>query len=124
MDVKNVIRTVIPFTVKKKEDAKATTALNADNERDANGQQQQSEGEKPRRNLSPEEITEAVKYLADLPGVKDHGLSVRVETKEGVTVVYVEDPTGKVVRRIPESELSLLTATREKKSGHLLNRAM
>lgn len=123
MDIKYVVRNILPFTVKKKEEAKAGSALDTDNERDANGQQA-GEGDKRKRNLSPEEIANAVKYLAELPGVKDHGLNVRVETKDDITVVYVEDRDGKVVRRIPESELSLLTGTREKKSGHLLNRAM
>jgi uncharacterized FlaG/YvyC family protein len=122
MDIKGVARNIIPITAKKTE-AKATSALNTDNEKDGNGQQA-GEGDKRRRNLTPEEISDAVKYLTELPGVKDHGLSVRLETKDDVTVVYIEDRDGKVVRRIPESELSLLTGSREKKSGHLLNRAM
>lgn len=123
MDIKNVVRNIVPFSVKKKEEAKAKTALDTDNERDANGQQQH-EGDNRRRNLTQEEIAEAVKCLSELPGVKDNGLNIRIETKDGVTVVYVEDRDGKVVRRIPESELSTLTTGREKKSGHLLNRAM
>ncbi|MES2855316.1 MAG: flagellar protein FlaG [Bdellovibrionota bacterium] len=123
MDIKGVVRNIVPFSVKKKEESKTGSALDTDNEKDANGQQA-GEGDQRRRNLSPEEIAEAVKYLSELPGVKDNGLKVRLETKDDVTVVYVEDRDGKIVRRIPESELSLLTAAKEKKSGHLLNRAM
>ena len=59
-------------------------------------------------------------YLEGLPGVKDNGLTVRKEIKDGVTLVYVVDRDGKVVRRIPESELAGLSDRREKKSGQLL----
>lgn len=123
MDIKGVVRNVIPFAVSKKEEAKAKSALDADNERDGNGQSA-GDGEQKRRHLSPEEITEAVKYLEELAGVKEHGLTVKQETKDGITVVHIVDRDGKVVRRIPESELSALGSRREKKSGHLLNKAL
>lgn len=123
MNIKGLVSNVIPFPVKKNEEAKAKSALNADNEKDGNGQSS-SGGDKRQRNLTPEEITEAVKHLENLEGVKINGLKVRQETTDGVTVVYVEDRDGKIVRRIPEAELSLLTGNREKKSGNLLNRAL
>ncbi len=123
MNIKGLVGTVLPFPVKKNEEAKAKSALNADNEKEGNGQSSPG-GDQRRRNLTPEEITEAVKHLENLDGVKNHGLKVRKETNDGITVVYVEDRDGKIVRRIPESELSLLTGNREKKSGNLLNRAL
>ncbi len=124
MNIKGLVGNVIPFpAVKKNEEAKAKSALDADNEKDGNGQSSGS-GDQRRRNLSPEEITEAVKQIEELKGVKDNGLKVRQESNDGVTVVYIEDRNGKVVRRIPESELSLLTGDRDRKSGHLLNKAL
>lgn len=123
MNIKGLVSNVIPFPVKKNEEAKAKSALDTDNEKDGNGQSS-SGGDQRRRNLTPEEITEAVKHLENLAGVKDHGLKIRKEVKDGLTVVYIEDRDGKIVRRIPESELSLLTTDRDKKSGHLLNRAL
>ncbi|RYZ75400.1 MAG: hypothetical protein EOP05_07930 [Proteobacteria bacterium] len=74
--------------------------------------------------MSAEEIADAIKHLQNLSGVKDNGLSVRAETTDGVTVVYIEDRDGKVIRRIPEADLSLLTGNKERKSGNLLNRAL
>lgn len=122
MDIKGVFRQVIPFSTAKTEEAKAKSKLDADNDKEGNGQ---SAGEEQkRRQLSPEQLEEAIQYLEGLPGVKDNNLTVRKETKDGITIVYVEDRSGKIVRRIPESELAALTANREKKSGHLLNRAM
>lgn len=125
MDIKGVVRNLIPFpsAVKSASEARNThSKTNADNDREGNGQA--AGEEQKRRKLSPEEITDAVKYLEDLPGVKENSLRVRMEQVDGVTVVYVEDRNGKLVRRIPESELALLTANREKKSGHLLNKAL
>lgn len=123
MNIKGLVSNVIPFPVKKNEEAKAKSALDTDNEKEGNGQSSNG-GDQRRRNLTPEEITEAVKHLENLAGVKDHGLRIRQETNDGVVVVYIEDRDGKIVRRIPESELSLLTTDRDKKSGHLLNRAL
>ena len=124
MNIKGLVSNVIPFPVKKNEEAKAKTALDTDNEKDGNGQSSTG-GDQRRRNLTPEEITEAVKHLENLDGVKNNGLKIRQETNDGVTVVYVEDRDGKVVRRIPESDLSLLTGgNREKKTGSLLNKAL
>lgn len=125
MDIKGLARNVIPFpSVQKKEEAKAKSKLDADNEKEGNGQSSGDGGQK-RRNLSPEEITEAVSFLENLPGVKDNNLTVRREiSPEGVTVVYICDRDGKVVRRIPESELSTLNTSKDKKSGHLLNKAL
>lgn len=125
MDIKGLARNLISFTsVKAAQEAKSTRSkTDANNDREGNGQAANGESES-RRNLRPEEIAEAVTYLEGLAGVKDNNLSVRVETKDSITVVYIEDRDGKVVRRIPESELSALTSNRQKKSGHLLNRAM
>jgi uncharacterized FlaG/YvyC family protein len=124
MNIKGLVSNVIPFPVKKNDEAKAKSALDTDNEKDGNGQSSTG-GDQRRRNLTPEEIIEAVKHLENLQGVKDNGLKVRQETNDGITVVYVEDRDGKVVRRIPESELSLLTGgNRERKSGQLLNKAL
>jgi uncharacterized FlaG/YvyC family protein len=122
MDIKGVFKNVIPF-VGKAEEVKTRQKTDADNDREGNGQAANGEEQK-RRPLTPEEIQEAVSYLENLPGVKDNGLTVRLESKDGTTIVYIEDRAGKTVRRIPESELGLLTGSRQKKTGHLLNKAM
>lgn len=127
MDIKGLARNILPFTsaksVAEAKNAKGTTGkTDADNDREGNG----SAGgeEQKRRKLSQEEIAEAVKYLESLPGIKDNALSVRVSAEHDVVVVLVEDRDGKIVRRIPENELAALTANKERKSGHLLNKAL
>lgn len=128
MNIKGLVGNVIPIvggpkSLGKSEEAKAKSAFDADNEKDGNGQSSGS-GDQRRRNLTPEEIANAIKHLENLAGVKDNGLTVRQETNDGVTVVYVEDRDGKIVRRIPEAELSVLSIPNENKSGKLLNRAV
>jgi uncharacterized FlaG/YvyC family protein len=124
MDIKGVARNLIPLvSVRAAQEAKAARSkTDANNDRDGNGQ---ASGEEQRKTkLSPEELTDAIKYLEELPGVKENNLTVRADLSSGTAVVYVQDRDGKVVRRIAESELWQLTSNRQKKSGHLLNRAL
>lgn len=126
MDIKGIARNLIPLSPTRAQEAKdaANTRSKTDANNDREGNGQASSEEQKRRKLSPEEIQDAVKYLEGLAGVKDNGLSVRLSEADGVVVVYVEDRSGKVVRRIPESDLANLTSNRQKKSGHLLNKAL
>ncbi len=124
MDIKGLVRNVIPFAprVKTEQAAQTHSKTDASNDREGNGQ---SAGEEQkRRHHTPEEIQEIIKYLEGLAGVKDNGLTVRLSSNDGINVILVEDRQSKVVRRIPESEFGLVMANREKKSGHLLNRAL
>lgn len=131
MDVKSVIRSLVPFantaadSARRREKAETLSHSTAQStsDRDANGQSQKDGGEK-RRNLSQEELEQAMKALEDVPGVKDSGLRLELTSKDGTSVVTIKDSTGKVVRRIPESELSTLLEQKAKKTGNLLNRAM
>jgi uncharacterized FlaG/YvyC family protein len=130
MDIKNVLRNILPVTsspitdVKKKELVQGENKTSAD--RDPGSAPDQQNGESARRQLSEEELKEAIQHFEALPGVKESGLKFRLVRNDGIAVVYVEDRNGKVVRRIPEAELSLVKArSQEKKStGHILNKAM
>jgi uncharacterized FlaG/YvyC family protein len=123
MDIKALARNILPFNALKANEAKNTrTKTDANNDREGNGQSQSEEHK--RKPLTPEEVTDAVKYLESLPGIKDNNLTVRLSTVDGLVVIFIEDRDGKTVRRIPEAELGALTANRQKKSGHLLNKAL
>jgi len=128
--VKNVIRNILPFSLNSISESKRRELVQGEAktaaDRDPGSAQDQQHGETPRRNLSDDEIQEAIKHLEALPGVKDNGLRVRLERTDGIPVVYVEDRNGKVVRRIPETELSMIKSRSQenKTTGNLLNRAM
>jgi len=130
MDVKNVIRNILPFSKNPVSEAKRRELVQgeakASPDRDSNPQDPNHHEEAPKRGLTEEEILAAIAHLEALPGVKDNGLRIRLEKKNGIPVVYVEDPTGRVVRRIPESELSLMKSrlSDTKSTGKLLNKAM
>jgi len=123
MNIKSIAGQLLPFEVRK---IKKETRSEASTERDANGQNEgQQEGRQPRRNLSENEIQAAISYLKELPGVKDNNLQVRLISANNVPVVLIEDIKGKVVRRIPESELSMLPVGQEpRQKGNLINKSM
>ena len=127
MDIKSVFRSIIPSIPGKAEKPEVngtTSKMDADNDREGNGQASQEGEEQKRRPLTPEEFESAISYLKSLPGIKDHNLTVKLVQADGISNVYIEDAHGKIVRRIPETELRQLTANREKTTGRLINRAM
>jgi uncharacterized FlaG/YvyC family protein len=121
MDIKGVVGKILPFS---RLDSSRNTDSIKTADRDANGQAATGDDQKPRRQYTEEEIQEAVKKLEDIPGIKENGLTIRLEVKDDIKVIYVEDRDGKVVRRIPETELHFLLGDKERKSGHLLNKAL
>ena len=130
MDIKGMVRTVLPLVsngIKEAKEARVRVKTDDATDRDANGQQNQSnsEHERKRESLTPEEIDEAKKVLEALPGMKDSSLTVRVmRNAEGIPSLLIVDALGKTVRRIPESEITSITLNRQQKSGHLLNKAL
>ena len=122
MDIKGLVRNVMPFTTKAQTERMTQAKTDASQDRDGNGQ---SQGEaRKQKHYDEEEVQEVVKVLEALAGIKDNGLKVRVSANDGVTVIFVEDRQGKVVRRIPESDFHFVLANRTKKSGQLLNKTL
>lgn len=131
MDIKGFVRAMVPFGPTGANTAQAVagkkrTEANAATDRDADGKQSDAE-EQPKRHLSPEEIQDAIKFLENLQGVKDNNLVVRLEENDGINVIYIEDPTGKTVRRLAEADLHSVLKSRNdaqsKSSGNLLNKS-
>lgn len=85
-------------------------------------------GEQPpqQHRFTDSELDEALKLLKELPGIKENNLSFRVEKNDARVVVFVEDSHGKIVRRIPDTELWQLLVNKRKDPvrGNLLNKAM
>jgi hypothetical protein len=92
-------------------------------ERDADGRQQQAD-EGLKRHLTDEEILEAMDKLRQLPGVQNNNLRVRLVTEAGIKRVFIEDPEGRVVRRLSESQLWAAVQHLDKSTGQLINKAM
>lgn len=132
MNIKGLVRNLTPFakpsekvTAKEVAESKRVETGSA-SDRDPNGKQEQA-GEELKRHLTQEEIDQAIAHLKSLQGVKDNNLSVECQIDDGVTVIYVKDHLGKVVRRLAETDIWYVLKTRanpeQKKSGQLLNKS-
>jgi uncharacterized FlaG/YvyC family protein len=122
MDIKGLGRPLIGQTDvrKTKETTRDNIKSESSTDREGNGRQQH--GEPERRKLTDEEMKAAVEHLSDLPGVKSNNLHIVVETHNDMRIVLVKEPSGKIVRRIPEMDLLDLTRDRKKNKGQLLDR--
>ena len=124
MDIKSIVRSVLPFGVQTTKEVKKQTKTDSTSDREGNGQHPGEDQKQQRRPMTDAEFDEAVKSLELLPGIKENGLMVKLKKRDGVSVVFIEDATGKVVRRIPEAELYLVLQNRQKKTGQILDKAM
>ncbi len=98
-------------------------AETTDKDRDGNGRRERQPDPDYKEKLTDQEFEEAIKALHAFEGVKASGLTIELLISGEVKVVLVKDPEGKVVRRIPESELWPLIKDKFKTTGHLLNKA-
>lgn len=124
MNIKSIgPQIIVPVEQKNRAETTDGVKFQESTERDANGRRQESE-EEAKRNLSDEELQEALKKLKELPGVKTHNLQVRLAEEEGVKVVFLEDPQGKIIRRLSEAQLWAAVQHMDKATGQIFDKAM
>ncbi len=123
MNIKSLANIFTPTPVTRRNQVARGVKAEESSDRDANGQQAGGDSAEKRK-LSAEEIALAVKHLKELSGVRDHHLQVVVREQNGLSIVFIEDLQGKVIRRIPEWELIPLLSARENATGQLLNRTL
>src|SRR5450631_4468996 len=123
MNIKGVINNLMPVDFVRKTDTKKTR-----NEPERDPAQGGNGGGAPpeQHRFNAQELEEALKILKDLPGVKENNLQFRVEWNGSRVVVFLEDYSGKVIRRIADVELWLMIKNRQQNStrGNLLNKAL
>ena len=122
MNIKGVVSNLIPIDFGKRDLRKTR------NEPERDAQQGGQGGHQPptHHRFTEEELTASIKMLKELPGIKENNLQIRVERNEDRVVIFVEDPTGKVIRRIPDLELWAMYTSRQNDTprGNLLNKAL
>lgn len=122
MNIKGVtVNNVLPIEPKQRVEGNTRAKASAD--RDADGKREQA-GDEGKRHLSQQEFDESIKVLEELPGLKANNLSIKVETKDDCRTILIVDASGKVVRRLSESQLWLATRDRDKQTGRILDKAM
>ncbi len=119
MNIRSITGIFTPAVYKLKEKVTGQT----DKDRDAQGETRDEQSKK-RRNLTAQELEDAVRLLMENPGVKSNNLNVRLDTSGVAPVILIEDFSGRVVRRIPESDISLLGAGQQDVKGTILNRSL
>ncbi len=124
MDIKSVLNQVIPIKLREKDPTARTIKSESTTDRDANGQQAFGDEKKNQKEpMTEEQLKQAIDHLRSLPVVKDNGLYLELVEVDGKRFVLLKEPTGKIIRRIPELELWSLQVMQEDKRGQLLNRS-
>lgn len=124
MNIKGLNPNIIPLEPRTKVESNRAVKTQESTERDPNGRQEAPDKEN-RRHLSDEEFQSALEKLENHPGIKANALVVRVETKEdGLRLVFIEDPSGQLVRRFTEGELWQATLDPDRTKGQILDKAM
>ena len=123
MDIKGVLKAVLPLDVRATKGPEKTIKTDSATDRDANGQMFQGEQQQPEHGpMSEEQLKKAMNHLKSLAIVKDNHLKVELVQVEGKNFVLIKELSGKVVRRIPESELWSLQVVKDSEKGQLLRK--
>jgi hypothetical protein len=126
MDIKNALNVVLPPQLRAKEAVERPIKMGNTTDRDANGQQMYQERDQHHEPMSEEQFAKAIEALQNLPAVKEHNLTVEPVEHEGKRLVLLKEPDGKILRRIPESELWTLPEMKSSdpstKKGQLLRK--
>jgi uncharacterized FlaG/YvyC family protein len=124
MDIRNVVRNVLPLLRLDPVRARAKRDVSAETQdRDADGKRGEN-GEGKRRHLTLPELDDVLAYLKRLQGVEKNGLEVSLDESSGTKVVYIKDHEGRTVRRLTEEHLIQILEQKAQTSGHLLNKAL
>jgi hypothetical protein len=122
MNIKNVVPApILPIEPKQRVEGNAKTRQAGD--RDGNGRREQPEPE-TKRNLSQQEFDDALKVLAETPGLKSNQLGIKVEVQDGIRIILIVAPDGSIVRRLSESQLWSATRDKDRQTGKFLDKAM
>ncbi len=78
MDIRNVLGTVLPVNLRKKDPVERAIKSDSATDRDGNGQMPQQGEREKRPPMTPQELALSVEHLKKLAVVKDHNLSVEL----------------------------------------------
>jgi uncharacterized FlaG/YvyC family protein len=118
MNIRGITNIFTPLTSKANRREETAGA-----DRDREGSSGGDGGNEKRPKLTDQEVQDALKKVQSLPGFKDQSLSARVEDRNGIKTIWIEDSAGKVIRRIPESQFASILVSTPNKPGHILNTA-
>ncbi len=126
MDIKNALNSILPPSMRKTVPTDRSIKAGNTTDRDANGQAAYDENQQQKREpMTEEQLKKALEHLKSLPAVKDHNLTVELVEQNGKKFVFLKEPDGKILRKIPEIELwtlPVMTESDPQKKGQLLRK--
>lgn len=124
MDLKGIGKPVNLLPVKNREKVERSISSEKTTDREGNGQAAYGDGgQQQHQPMSDEQFQAVLEHLRGLQVVKENGLEVVEYASEGKRMVLLREPSGKVLRRIPESELWSLQTVKDKEKGQLLSKS-
>ncbi len=122
MDLKGIGKPVGPLPVQHRERVERSISSEKTLDREGNGQAAYGDGGQQHPPMSEEQFKKAIEHLRNLQAVKDNHLEVVEHNVDGKRFVVLREPSGKIIRRIPESELWSLQGVKDSEKGQLLSK--
>lgn len=123
MDLKGIGKPVNLPPVQGREKVERSISSEKTTDREGNGQAAYGEGGEQHPPMNDEQFKKALEHLRNLQAIKDNHLEVIEYVTEGKRFVLLKEPSGKVIRRIPEKELWSLITVKNKEKGQLLSKS-
>lgn len=123
MDLKGIGKPVSPPPIQQRERVERSISSEKSHDREGNGQAGYDGGGNQHPPMSDEQFQKALEHLKNLQVVKDNHLEVLEVQIDNKRFILLKEPTGKIVRRIPESELWTLQVVKDNEKGQLLSKA-
>ncbi|PWU21569.1 MAG: hypothetical protein C5B49_02435 [Bdellovibrio sp.] len=122
MDVRNVLGSILPVNLFRKDPVERAIKSDSATDRDANGQMPQGEAQDRHPPMSEEQFKKAMEHLRGHSIIREHNLTVEGVQVEDRNFVLIKEPDGRIVRRITEQELWSLLSVGDNEKGQLLRR--
>lgn len=122
MDIKNISRDLLSPAitgVKKGKEVSVHSGVDRDAQ---NGQGDLGRGQKQEEPMSEEAFNEALEQLGDLKIIKEHGLKISFKMEGLYRIIFLQEPSGKTLRRLTEAELRELLKVEKGQKGQLLRK--
>ncbi len=113
---------ILPVDLKRVGSAREVRTDTGSQERDADGRRDRNE-EQNKNPLNEEEMKKAKEYLDNLAGLKSNDLTMELAPAGDLQVFLIKNHEGQVIRRILEWEMRLLISDKDKKVGHIFDKA-
>lgn len=106
-----------------KTDVKSEVKSQESSEREADGRRN-NDGNQPDRRMTEEELAEVIKVIEEMPGVKTHSLLVELADENFSPVVWLKDPSGRIIKRLTQDQLWGILQRPDKSKGQIFDRAI